>query len=131
MGRETKAKRSMKAKNDPRRSQRLLLFTHTLLWLIGWGFGIYFAADLSSFIPGFVLLIWTLIFIFHCILYLTSADRTDAVDRERQAYRDGFNDALRHLQSQGTPRYEPAHLLEEDAELLEWEAEGKRKRGEQ
>ena len=133
MGKEAKASRAMKEKDNPRRSQRLLLFTHTLLWLIGWGFGIHFVAVLDyngSLITGIILFFWTLIFILHCLLYSTPANRTNALEQERQAYRDGFNDALRQLQNQGISRYESAHLLEEDDELIEWEPEGKRKRSE-
>jgi ABC-type transport system involved in cytochrome bd biosynthesis fused ATPase/permease subunit len=117
----------MKEKENPRRSQRLLLFLHTLLWLISWGFGIYFAPIMYTFIPGIVLFFWTLVFILHCLFYATSASRANAHERERQAYRDGFNDALRHLQDQDISRFQPTHRLDEDDELIEWEAESKRK----
>ena len=124
----------MKVKDDPRKPQRLLLFTHTLLWLIGWGFGIHFAAVSTyngSLISSIILFFWTLVFILHCLFYATSASRADAHERERKAYREGFSDALRHLQKQDDFRYEPIHMLDEDGELTEWEPEGKRKRGEQ
>jgi hypothetical protein len=121
----------MKAKRNPERRQwNLLFFTHTIVSLIVWGFGIHFVSVLDfdgSFITAVFLLLWTILFVVHASVFYYSKGRGDSAERERQSYRDGFNDALRYLQAE--PRATHHLEMDEDGELVELPMENKRKRG--
>lgn len=122
----------MKAKRNPERRQwNLLFFTHTIMWLIGWGVGIHITSisDYSeTFVAGLFLLMWTILFAVHASVFYYTKGRGDSAERERQAYRDGFNDAMRHLQNADAPAFAHPLALDEDGELVELPLESKRKR---
>jgi hypothetical protein len=117
-------------RTSERRRWNLLLFTHTIVWLMGWGLGIHIASisDYSqTFVAALFLLMWTLLFVIHIGAFYYTKGRADATDRERLSYRDGYNDAIRELMNSDRA-FDARHLtLDEDGELVEIQPESKRK----
>jgi hypothetical protein len=121
----------MKEKRSSRRANGGgYFFLHTVVWLIGWGFGIHFASVLDyngSFVTGLFLLLWTILFVVHASVYYSSKARSDSAGRERQAYRDGYNDAMRELMIADHTDAPRRLTMDEDGELVEMPLESKRK----
>jgi hypothetical protein len=124
----------VKEKRAPEQHNRnLLLFLHTILWLPGWVIGIYLISipTFSAAFVALVLLLWTLLFMIHLSLHYYAKGRSDGAEGERQAYRDGYNDAVRAIMNPDRS-YEARRLMvetsEDDGELIDWQPQGKRKR---
>lgn len=83
-----------------------------------------------AFIPMY--LIWTAAFIMHGWTYFLGKIReakaargSNSIQDERQAYRDGFNDAVRMIRDgQDMPN---RLMIDDDGELIDEQAAGKRK----
>ncbi len=101
-----------------------LLFLGTLTY------GFYQSFSASPILPMY--LIWTAAFIMHGWTYFLGKVReakavrgSTSIQDERQAYRDGFNDAVRMIRDgQDMPN---RLMIDDDGELIDERAAGKRK----
>ncbi len=110
----------------------LLLAVHLLFYTIMWGIAIYGSVvGLSPNMYSYrnlavVALLWLPVLALHSVLYLRTAARTTP-DAERQAYREGFTDAMGRLADQS---YDAHRLrLDDEGELVEFEGKRKRREG--
>ncbi len=101
-----------------------------LMFLGSLSYGFYQSSSVSPILPMY--LIWTAAFILHGWTYFLSKVRdakaargSTSIQDERQAYRDGFNDAVRMIRDgQDIPN---RLMIDNDGELIEEQAAGKRK----
>jgi hypothetical protein len=124
---------SRKQKNE-RRAWNLLLAAHLMVYIIFWILALYalstinvvsFSADYTHFIAA--ILLWLPVLALHVIAYVSSDRRNISPDAERQAYRDGFADAVERFADRA---YDVQRLaLDDEGELVESEGV-KRKRSE-
>ncbi len=103
-----------------------LMALHTiaygLIWVSAFNLSLRGSSDFA-FIT--IALAWTLVYVMHVRQYQREKALRDVKVDERQAYREGFNEAVRMMQSQEDI---PARLsLDSDGELIEDPAAGKRK----
>ncbi len=104
----------------------VLMALHTiaygLLWVSAFNLSLR-QADVHSLIP--IALAWALVYVMHVRQYQREKALRDVKVDERQAYREGFNEAVRMMQ---TREEIPTRLaLDDDGELIEEPAQEKRK----
>lgn len=121
-----------KRKNG-RRGWNLLLAVHLFVYVIAWIIALslistmwtaHFGADYLAFIAG--VLLWLPVLALHTGAYIYTGRRqhVSSPDAERQAYRDGFVDAMERLADR---TYEESRLrLDDEGELIELPEKHKR-----
>ncbi|MDX2159986.1 MAG: hypothetical protein SF162_01550 [bacterium] len=105
--------------------RNLAFAIHTFVY--GAIFAVALLSSTSNGYNGFetLALVWTIPYLLHVRGFYTSGQRVNTTDLERQAYRDGFNDAMRQMARQAAEaershdRYESRMTLDDDGELLE------------
>lgn len=103
-----------------------LMALHTiaygLIWVSAFNLSLRGSSDFA-FIT--IALAWTLVYVMHVRQYQREKALRDVKFDERQAYREGFNEAVRMMQSHDAP---PARLtLDDDGELIDEPPQEKRK----
>ena len=123
-----------KKRKESRRGLNFLLQAHLLLYLIAWCLALYylsmlpmfsFTADYTHFIA--IVMLWLPFLALHVIVHITSMRQGVNVADERQAYRDGFADAVQQLAHR--PDLIERLALDDDSEWVEIEEKPKRDHG--
>lgn len=111
--------------HNQRRGWRRLMFVHTVLFTMLFTYVVYFNAFAPPWQRGegiTLALLWLPLFVAHVALHMLYEGTVGSVERERQAYREGYSDGA----ANALPRERLARLSD-DGELLEAD-EPKRKR---
>ncbi|MFN8527661.1 MAG: hypothetical protein U0670_03515 [Anaerolineae bacterium] len=119
------------------RLQQFLIVGHTLAYGFVWFFTLLGAiiGDYSS-IPNWwvvMLLVWSAAYMLHGMSFMAARGRVGSTGDDRQAYRDGYQDAMRNIlamqeRDHVERRYDRRLMIDDEGELLELMEEGKRKR---
>lgn len=113
-----------KKPKNARRGWNLALASHVFVYLIVWLLALYalsvlptvnFSADHTHFIAAVML--WLPILALHVIAHVSSGRQIGSLENEREAYREGFADAVRQLADSRDPVARLA--LSDEGELIE------------
>ncbi len=106
---------------------QIVLMLHGLLYTLGWGLAFYTILRGGSSMYQLIIMVWSLLLIVHVGVHFYFNGQNAQVETteiERQAYRDGFADAMRQLQQEQGSSSRLA--LDEDGELVEFHSKRKR-----
>lgn len=121
---------STKQRNE-RRGWNLALASHIFVYLIMWLLAFYalsmlptvnFSTDYTHFIA--VVMLWLPMLGLHVIAHVSSGRQIGSLENEREAYREGFADAMRQLADSQDPIARLA--LNDEDELIELREKPKR-----
>ncbi len=110
-----------------------LIILHYVLYGLGWVLAMLFAMRggfWGETFPLFLMLFWVPVLVGHTALHFYMTGRGDSRANERQAYADGFTEAVNRLTEKRKPldADEIAWRLGEDGELFEEPLKYKRER---